>query len=409
MTYWIALSLAFAAAAVFMCRREFGGTNTSSNDLEAEAERCHRKLEEVDRKYRIGLLTGLEARWAATEVEVNTLAAARSTRPPAPSRSDIWRRRLAAGSVAAAVVSSIGVYSVNGSPQLPGVSSLLQAIIPASVADTVKPANAEQPAQVAPHDANDMVQGLKAKLEANPKDWNGWRMLGLSYANLGKFKEAAQAYGRALELKPDDAVVASARGEALVRAADGRVTAEALADFEKARKVRPEDPRALFFIGLEKHQRGDAKAAVADWVELLKLAPSGAPWMGELRQRIEQVAKQAGVDIDGQLAQSVMTQDVAQAEPPKGPTAEDIQNADQMSPEDRMTMIRGMVDGLDERLKQSPNDPEGWIRLIRSRLVLREPEKAQSALTRAMEAFADAPDTQARIKQAAEAMGVSAN
>ena len=409
MLYWIASSLAFSAAAVFMCKREFGGTRERSRRLEAEANACHRKLDEVERKYRIGMLNGLEARWAATEVEINTLAAARSEAPRPVSRSTVWRKRAAAACVAAAMISSLGAYAVNGSPQLPGVSYLVQALVPASVANTAEPAAVQSAAPVPAPRLEGVVGRLVAQLEKTPSNADGWRMLGLSYANLGRYAEAARAYERALELKPEDAVVASARGEVLVRAADGRVTPEALESFRSALKRRPEDPRARFFVGLEKHQRGDAKAAVHDWVDLLKLAPSGAAWTGELRQRVLAVAQQAGVNVEDQLAQSVLTQDVAQATPPKGPSAEDIQNADQMSPEDRMTMIRGMVDGLDERLQQSPNDPDGWIRLIRSRLVLREPEKAQAALARAMEAFADAPATRDRIKQAAAAMGVTAN
>ncbi len=39
-------------------------------------------------------------------------------------------------------------------------------------------------------------------------------------------------------------------------------------------------------------------------------------------------------------------------------------------------MIRGMVDGLANRLEQQPRDAEGWIKLIRSRVVLGDAELA---------------------------------
>ena len=70
-------------------------------------------------------------------------------------------------------------------------------------------------------------------------------------------------------------------------------------------------------------------------------------------------------------------------------------------------MIRGMVDGLAGKLEDQPNDPDGWIQLIRSRLVLQEPDKARAALVRAVEVFADKPDTKARITEAAKSMGVT--
>jgi len=62
-----------------------------------------------------------------------------------------------------------------------------------------------------------------------------------------------------------------------------------------------------------------------------------------------------------------------------GPTPEQMQAAARMSAEDRQAMIRGMVEGLAEKLKSNPNDVEGWTRLARSWEVLQEPEKAQAA------------------------------
>ena len=56
----------------------------------------------------------------------------------------------------------------------------------------------------------------------------------------------------------------------------------------------------------------------------------------------------------------------------RGPGAADIRRAKAMSPQDRARMIRGMVDGLAARLKDNPNDFEGWMRLGRARSVLRQ-------------------------------------
>jgi cytochrome c-type biogenesis protein CcmH len=41
-----------------------------------------------------------------------------------------------------------------------------------------------------------------------------------------------------------------------------------------------------------------------------------------------------------------------------------------MPPGDRAAMIQSMVDSLARRLEQSPRDADGWIKLIRSRVVL---------------------------------------
>jgi cytochrome c-type biogenesis protein CcmH len=63
-----------------------------------------------------------------------------------------------------------------------------------------------------------------------------------------------------------------------------------------------------------------------------------------------------------------------------------------MQPEDRMAMIRSMVEGLDEKLKANPDDVAGWLRLIRARSVLQETDKAVAALATARNTFAANPD-----------------
>jgi cytochrome c-type biogenesis protein CcmH len=78
-----------------------------------------------------------------------------------------------------------------------------------------------------------------------------------------------------------------------------------------------------------------------------------------------------------------------------------------MPPADRVAMIRGMVDGLASRLEQTPRDADGWIKLIRSRLVLGEGELAKQALARGVAAFADDAPERDRIAAAAQELGVS--
>ena len=67
----------------------------------------------------------------------------------------------------------------------------------------------------------------------------------------------------------------------------------------------------------------------------------------------------------------------------RGPSAADIEAAQSMTAEDRMAMIRSMVEGLAERLEASPDDLEGWLRLSRAYLVLEERDKAAAAVARA--------------------------
>ena len=72
-------------------------------------------------------------------------------------------------------------------------------------------------------------------------------------------------------------------------------------------------------------------------------------------------------------------------------------------------MIRGMVDRLATRLETSPNDEEGWLRLMRSRMTLGEKDAAKAALTKALETFAGDAAAKDRLTAAARELGVESN
>jgi cytochrome c-type biogenesis protein CcmH len=66
-----------------------------------------------------------------------------------------------------------------------------------------------------------------------------------------------------------------------------------------------------------------------------------------------------------------------------------------------------MVDGLASRLERSPHDADGWIKLIRSRVVLGEGDLAKQALDRGLAALADDATERDRIAAAAQDLGVA--
>jgi cytochrome c-type biogenesis protein CcmH len=68
--------------------------------------------------------------------------------------------------------------------------------------------------------------------------------------------------------------------------------------------------------------------------------------------------------------------------------------------------IRNMVARLDARLHQDGSDVDGWIKLVRSYLVLGEPDKAHSTLRDARNALKDAPDKLRQLDEGAKSLGV---
>ena len=66
-------------------------------------------------------------------------------------------------------------------------------------------------------------------------------------------------------------------------------------------------------------------------------------------------------------------------------------NAAAMAPEDRMAMIRGMVEKLQARMDADGSDVEGWLRLAQSRSVLGEGDRARATYEQALAQHPDEP------------------
>jgi cytochrome c-type biogenesis protein CcmH len=77
-----------------------------------------------------------------------------------------------------------------------------------------------------------------------------------------------------------------------------------------------------------------------------------------------------------------------------------------MSPEQRNTMVRGMVTRLAERLKQDGSDVEGWLRLLRAYMVLGDKEQARAAASSARRALTSEPDKLRRVDELIKGLGL---
>jgi cytochrome c-type biogenesis protein CcmH len=250
-----------------------------------------------------------------------------------------------------------------------------------------------------------MIASLEAKLKANPDDAGGWRMLGWSYFETGDLMRSAQAYRRAAQIEPGNAENWSSLGEAL-QSASTDISPEAKTAFERAIRIDRKDPRARYFLGVQKDLSGQHEAAISDWLALLKDTPAGAPWEADLRRTITQVAGKSKIDINGRMpAAQPAGQSIATAAIP-GPTPEQLAAASSIPPSQQDEMVQGMVTRLADRLKANPKDADGWIRLMRARMVLGEAAAAGAALRTAQAAFQGDTATQGRLTRAAQELGV---
>ena len=342
------------------------------------------QLAEIERDRAAGRLAESEANAARIEVERRMLAEAdRSEAAPATTSPDNRLRRFA---VAALIIIGLPVgtglvYLHAGSPGMPDLPLSARADERTRMAELTQRQRGIM----------EMVQSLEQRLGDQPDDLEGWMLLGRSRLALGDFEQAAVAFRRAADLG-GGAEALGETAEALVRRDRGIVTPDARRAFEDVLDIAPADPRARYYLALAALQAGEAEAALRQWLALAADTPTDAPWRAGLMRRMEEVAAENQIDLAA-LREEIGIERPA-ASSPRGPSQEDVAAAQSMSSDDRLAMIRGMVDGLQTRLEADPSDIDGWLRLGRSWQVLGEPEKSVAAYKEAAERAPDRVDVQ---------------
>ena len=205
-----------------------------------------------------------------------------------------------------------------------------------------------------------------------PEDGHGWDVIAPVYLRLGQVDDAARAYRNAIRLLGSTVERQSGLGEALLAAEGGIVTQDARSAFEAARALDPKAPGPRYFIALAAEQEGKLDEAAKELRSILADAPSDAPFRGVIEQALARVN---------------------QTSPSPGPTGEEMAAAANLPGDQQSAMIESMVGRLATRLKEQPNDVEGWLRLIRSYVVLGNGDAAAAA---ARDALAGVQDEAAR-------------
>jgi len=375
MTLWLVFALMTAAAVFAVLWPLARGRDVQSG---SELEVYRDQLDEIGRDRATGLIGEAEAQAARVEVSRRLIAAADAAEFSRPTGSPLWRRRAAAVvGLVLVPVGAIALYLALGSPQMPG-----------------EPLQARLRALHDDRSIASLVAQVEAHLAQNPNDARGYAVLAPVYLELGRLDDAVNARHKVLALAGETADRQADLGEALTAAAKGIVTAEAKNAFERAVALNASEPKARFYLGVAAKQDGDRAKAVSIWQDMLKSAPSDAPWIGVVQQALAQI---------GGTPPAVAAAPLAGA---PGPNAGDIAAASQMSEQDRNTMVRGMVERLADRLKQDADDVEGWQRLLRAYVVLNERDKAQAAAGEARRAFASDPGKLRQIEDTIKSLGL---
>lgn len=353
MVFWIVAAVLTLCACLAVLLPAMRVRGQAAADADHDLEVYQDQLGELERDAARGVIDSVEAEQARAEIGRRIIRLAAERKQGGNAGSGRLGRIVATAAVLAVPVASWGIYGAIGSPNLP--AQPLQARLEKNPADS---------------SMQELVARAEGHLAANPEDGRGWEVLAPIYFRMGRYNDAVVAYRNAMRLQGVTAARQIGLGEAIAANSGGMITTEAQAAFERALEIEPDNPKARFLLATGFAQEGRNKEAEGLLRSMLDGLATDSPWRGAVGQALAQL----GVEADTART---------------GPSADDMEAAALMSDNDRAQMIEDMVAGLDQRLRDNPQDAEGWRRLVQSYVVLGRLDDAGDALRRGVEALGD--------------------
>ncbi len=356
--FWLLAGLLTLAAAVVLAAPLFDTRKFKGEDAFALAV-YRDQLSELARDEARGLLSAEQAKSAQVEISRRILALDEGKKflPAKPPGHHL--------TLAMAVIlplAGFGLYLLLGAPNLPSQSAM---------ARLEAERQRSSPQSIA----------LEAQVAASPSDAHGWIDLARAYADLDRSKDAVAAFAKAMALGRNEPDVLRQYAHAAIMAQQGTVAADAQNALRRVLAADPTDATARFFLALARAQNGDVEGALTEWLALERDLPETAPLRQTLAQNIDKAAGELGKDpavLRGRFAAGSGGADAG-----AGPSADDMAAAAQMSPEERQAFIRSMVERLAAKMKDNPEDLEGWLKLANAYRVLGERAQARDAFAAA--------------------------
>jgi cytochrome c-type biogenesis protein CcmH len=362
MVLWIGLAVmtALAALAVLLPLLRSAAPEavaTTAGDVAVYKD----QLAELGRDRDAGLIGAGEAEAARVEVARRLLRASRETETATGAGAAQARRFAAIAIVVALPAISLPLYLGLGSPD---------AVDQPLVARASKPLDQLSPGE--------QMAWLDATVAARPEDGKLWDVAAQLYLyRFGRPDDAAAAASRAISLLGGTVERQVLRGEALVMAAEGVVTAEARIAFEAALVLDPKAMAPRMYLAKAREQDGDKPAALDAWKALKAEAKGEEPWLEV---------------VDSEIAK-------LEGRPPPPPSAPAL-DAEQSA------AIDGMVTNLANRLERDGGNAEDWSKLMRSYRVLGRPDDARATLAKARAALKDDAAALAALDDTAKQLGL---
>lgn len=403
----LAMTLAVTGLMAAALMRPRQGAAAADQDLRVYRD----QLKEVDRDLARGLIGDDEAARLRTEIGRRVLAAD-SAMHEASAANAVGGpgRAILAGMIGLTVLGlGGGVYLWQGEPGYGDLPLSLRF----EQAEDRRATRPDQAAAEAQASANlptaplsgdprhiELLDRLRQVMTERPNDLQGQELLARNEAMVGNYAAAARAQAMVVALKGPAATAAdlAMQAELLIMAAGGYVSPEAENVLAAALERDASNGSARYYSGLMLLQTGRPDLAFRFWAPLYEGSAPEDPWVDALRAQLPDVAFMAG--------QHRYQMPALRAAPLPGPDAAALDAARDMTPEQRDQMVRGMVDGLMDRLARDGGTAPEWARLIRALGVLGDMDRARAIHAEALTRFAGRDGDLAEIAAAAAEAGL---
>lgn len=188
---------------------------------------------------------------------------AEEVRPETPATpAGAGLRGQAAALGLALVLGAGGLYGLLGNPR--GLDPDIVAVAPSTLSN---------------QQAAAMVEQLARRMQDEPANAQGWRLLARSYTALQRHADAARAYASLLALVPGDAALLTSYADVLAVAQGNSLKGEPERLLRRALALDPNHVNALILFGSAAFERTDYAAAIASWERIAPLVePDSDAW-----------------------------------------------------------------------------------------------------------------------------------
>ncbi|MGZ8269020.1 MAG: tetratricopeptide repeat protein, partial [Burkholderiales bacterium] len=140
-----------------------------------------------------------------------------------------------------------------------------------------------------------MVERLAEKMKQEPDNVEGWVMLARSYKHIGRFDEAARAYGHVLARAQPDATLLSDYADAVAMAQGRTLRGEPEKLIAKALELDPKHLKALALAGSAEYEKKNYAAAAKYWERMVPLVSSDSEQLKAVNANIAEARSLAGL------------------------------------------------------------------------------------------------------------------